>query len=92
AKTNAKPGLEMKSRRVGATKQRVPKEIDGARGEKIFLRWIVEGAREKKTPYLMSEKLAEEIHNAYNKSERLSKKKKRPSTKKPNRVGFSPLS
>ncbi|CAG8760723.1 6565_t:CDS:1, partial [Cetraspora pellucida] len=31
ARTNAKPGLEMKSRRVGATKQRVPKEIDDER-------------------------------------------------------------
>ncbi|CAG8625209.1 5240_t:CDS:2 [Racocetra persica] len=75
ARTNAKPGLEMKSRRVGATKQRVPKEIDDERGEKIFLRWIVEGAKEKKTPYSMSEKLAEEIHNAYNKSGEAYKKK-----------------
>ncbi|CAG8818084.1 3567_t:CDS:2, partial [Racocetra persica] len=31
------PGLEMKSRRVGAEKRRVPKEIDDERGEKIEL-------------------------------------------------------
>jgi len=65
----------MKSRRVGASKQRVPKEIDEKRSLKIALRWMVEGVEEKKTPRPMYEKLAEEINNAYNKSGEAFKKK-----------------
>src|SRR6185369_14645850 len=48
ALVNIKPAIEMKSRRVGASKQRVPKEIGEVRSMKIALRWLVEGAREKK--------------------------------------------
>jgi len=75
ALTNIKPALEMKSRRVGASKQRVPKEINEKRSLKIALRWMVEGVEEKKTPRPMYEKLAEEINNAYNKSGEAFKKK-----------------
>jgi len=75
ALTNIKPALEMKSRRVGASKQRIPKEIDEKRSLKIALRWMVEGVEEKKTPRPMYEKLAEEINNAYNKSGEAFKKK-----------------
>ena len=75
ALTNIKPALEMKSRRVGSSKQRVPKEIDDKRSLKIALRWMVEGAEEKKTPNPMYEKLAEEINSAYNKSGEAFKKK-----------------
>lgn len=75
ALANIKPGIEMKSRRIGASKQRIPKEIDDQRSLKIALRWIVEGAEGKKTSNLMYEKLAEEINNAYNKSGEAFKKK-----------------
>ena len=44
ALANIKPAIEMKSRRMGASKQRVPKEIDEKRSLKIALRWMVEGA------------------------------------------------
>ncbi|KLL05120.1 MAG: 30S ribosomal protein S7 [Mycoplasmataceae bacterium RV_VA103A] len=75
ARANSKPGLEMKSRRVGAEKRRVPKEIGDERGEKIVLRWLVEGAHEDESPSPMSEKLAKELLNAYNKSGAAYKKK-----------------
>ena len=72
---NIKPAIEMKSRKVGATKQRVPKEIDEVRSTKIALRWLVEGAKQKKATNLMYEKLAEEIISSYNKSGEAFKKK-----------------
>jgi small subunit ribosomal protein S7 len=65
---NVRPAIEMKSRRFGASKQRVPQEIDETRSIKIGLRWLVQGAKNKKNTNLMHEKLAEEIKNAYNKS------------------------
>jgi small subunit ribosomal protein S7 len=75
ALTNVKPAIEMKSRRIGASKQRVPKEIDNTRSEKIALRWIVEAAKGKKSTNPIYEKLAEEIENAANKSGEAFKKK-----------------
>ncbi|WNE41039.1 MAG: 30S ribosomal protein S7 [Mycoplasmataceae bacterium] len=65
---NIRPVIEMKSRRFGASKQRVPQQIDEIRSIKIGLRWIVSAAREKKNFHSMWEKLAEEINNAHNKS------------------------
>jgi len=75
ALVNVKPAIEMKSRRVGASKQRIPKEIGEVRSMKIALRWLVEGARERKNTNPIYEKLAEEIINAYNKSGEAFKKK-----------------
>src|SRR5438874_10845850 len=75
ALANVKPAIEMKSRRIGASKKRIPKEIDDNRSMKTALRWLIEGAKGKKTPYLMSEKLAEEIISAYNKSGEAFKRK-----------------
>jgi small subunit ribosomal protein S7 len=75
ALANIKPAIEMKSRRIGASKQRIPKEIDDNRSSKIALRWLVEGAKGKKIPHLMFESLAEEINDAYNKSGEAFKRK-----------------
>lgn len=72
---NIKPAIEMKSRKLGGAKYRVPKEIDEVRSTKIALRWLVEGARGKKGANPMYKKLAEEIKNAYNKSGEAFKKK-----------------
>jgi len=83
ALANIKPAIEMKSRRIGASKQRIPKEIDDHRSSKVALRWLVEGAKGrkekgKKLPnpmFEMFENLAEEINDAYNKSGEAFKKK-----------------
>src|SRR3954452_8023870 len=50
---NIKPGIEMKRKRQGSASYRVPKIIDEVRCLKIALRWLVEGAKEKKNPQPM---------------------------------------
>jgi small subunit ribosomal protein S7 len=62
---NAKPRLEVKSRRVGGATYQVPLEVTGERSEALALRWIVEFAKARKgTP--MKRALANEILDAYN--------------------------
>ena len=57
---NAKPRLEVKSRRVGGATYQVPMEVTGARSEALALRWIVQFAKSRKgTP--MGNALAKEI-------------------------------
>ena len=65
ALNNAKPALEVKSRRVGGATYQVPLEVTGERSEALALRWIVEFAKGRKgTP--MKRALANEILDAYN--------------------------
>ncbi len=61
---NAKPRLEVKSRRVGGATYQVPLEVSGDRSEALALRWIVGFAKSRKgTP--MRGALAREILEAY---------------------------
>lgn len=61
---NAKPRLEVKSRRVGGATYQVPMEVTGERSEALALRWIVQFAKSRKgTP--MGKALAKEIMEAY---------------------------
>ena len=61
---NARPRLEVKSRRVGGATYQVPVEISYERQESLALRWIVTAAGARKgTP--MREALAAEIMEAY---------------------------
>lgn len=71
-----RPEIEMKSKRFGASKRRTPQKIDDIRSTKIALRWIVEGAREKKTTNLIHMNLAEEISSAYGGKGKASEKRK----------------
>ena len=60
---NAKPRLEVKSRRVGGATYQVPMEVTGERSEALALRWIVQFAKSRKgTP--MGTALAKEIMEA----------------------------
>jgi small subunit ribosomal protein S7 len=62
---NAKPRVEVKSRRVGGATYQVPLEVDADRSESLALRWIVGYARGRKgTP--MHVALANEIKDAAN--------------------------
>ncbi len=62
---NAKPRVEVKSRRVGGATYQVPLEVDAARSESLAMRWLVTFARNKKgTP--MHVALANEIKDAAN--------------------------
>ncbi len=60
---NAKPRLEVKSRRVGGATYQVPLEVAPDRSESLAMRWLVNFARSKKgVP--MSRALANEIKEA----------------------------
>ncbi|CAM3022886.1 30S ribosomal protein S7 [Rariglobus hedericola] len=71
---NARPRLEVKSRRVGGATYQVPVEISYERQESLALRWIVKAATGRKgTP--MKDALASEIVDAYNNTGSVVKKK-----------------
>ncbi|MGC6456150.1 MAG: 30S ribosomal protein S7 [Coraliomargaritaceae bacterium] len=71
---NARPKLEVKSRRVGGATYQVPVEISFERQQSLAFRWMVSSARKRKgVP--MSEALADEIVDAYNNTGAVVKKK-----------------
>jgi small subunit ribosomal protein S7 len=71
---NARPRLEVKSRRVGGATYQVPVEISFERQESLALRWIVDAATSRKgVP--MKDALAAEIIDAYNNTGSVVKKK-----------------
>ncbi|TLD69118.1 30S ribosomal protein S7 [Phragmitibacter flavus] len=60
---NAKPRVEVKSRRVGGATYQVPLEVAPARSESLAMRWLVGFARKRKgTP--MHRALANELRDA----------------------------
>ena len=71
---NARPKLEVKSRRVGGATYQVPVEISFERQESLALRWIVDAATSRKG-IAMREALASEIIDAYNNTGTVVKKK-----------------
>ncbi|MEM9227074.1 MAG: 30S ribosomal protein S7, partial [Verrucomicrobiota bacterium] len=71
---NARPKLEVKSRRVGGATYQVPVEISYERQQSLAFRWMVNSAKSRKgTP--MFEALAQEIIDAYNNTGGVVKKK-----------------
>lgn len=62
---NAKPVLQVKSRRVGGATYQVPIEIAPALRVALAFRWIIEFAR-KRGEKTMAERLAGEIMDCYN--------------------------
>ena len=62
---NAKPVIEVKPRRVGGATYQVPVQIEENRRESLAMRWLLIAARARpgKT---MSEKLANELIDAFN--------------------------
>lgn len=62
---NAKPRVEVKSRRVGGATYQVPLEVDPARSESLAIRWLVNYARNRKgVP--MHRALSNELKDAAN--------------------------
>ena len=62
---NAKPRVEVKSRRVGGATYQVPLEVASDRSESLAMRWLIQFARAKRgTP--MHVALANEIKDAAN--------------------------
>jgi small subunit ribosomal protein S7 len=62
---NAKPLLEVKTRRVGGANYQVPIEVPQNRRTSLAIRWIITNARSRPEKG-MSEKLAGEINDAAN--------------------------
>tara|TARA_R100000027_G_scaffold18279_2_gene13137 strand:+ start:13682 stop:14155 length:474 start_codon:yes stop_codon:yes gene_type:complete len=71
---NARPKLEVKSRRVGGATYQVPVELSYERQQGLALRWMVAAARARKG-ISMGEALANEIIDAYNSTGTVVRKK-----------------
>lgn len=71
---NVKPVVEVKSRRVGGATYQVPVEIKEDRREALAMRWIISAARTRNGKS-MSDKLADELIDAYNSTGAAFKKK-----------------
>ena len=71
---NARPRIEVKSRRVGGATYQVPVEIAFDRQESLGIRWIVDAAYARKGSS-MRDALAAEIVDAYNNTGTVVKKK-----------------
>lgn len=71
---NAKPVVEVKSRRVGGATYQVPVEIRESRREALAMRWII-GASRSRSGKSMADKLADELMDAYNSTGTAIKKK-----------------
>jgi len=71
---NIRPMLELKSRRVGGATYQVPVEVNSERGMAITMRWVRNFARNRKGGP-MSERLAQELLDAYQKQGAAVKKR-----------------
>jgi small subunit ribosomal protein S7 len=71
---NARPKLEVKSRRVGGATYQVPIEVPYERQQGLAFRWMIAAARGRKAMD-MSDALASEIIDAYNNTGVVVKKK-----------------
>ncbi len=71
---NIKPTVEVRSRRVGGATYQVPVEVRAKRSQALALRWLIEASRKRKDK-TMSDKLFNEIFDAYNKKGASIKKK-----------------
>ena len=71
---NVRPNLEVRSRRVGGATYQVPVEVKSNRSQALALRWIIDASRKRKDKK-MSDKLFNEIYDAYqNKGTAIKKK------------------
>ena len=62
---NARPQVEVKSRRVGGATYQVPIEVNDTRGRSLAMRWIITFSSAKKS-LQMSTALANELVDAFN--------------------------
>ena len=76
---NIKPTVEVRSRRVGGATYQVPVEVKSKRAQALAIRWLVDSARKRKDKH-MSDKIFNELYDAYEKKV-LQLKKKRMFTK-----------
>jgi small subunit ribosomal protein S7 len=71
---NIRPAVEVRSRRVGGATYQVPVEVKSKRSQALALRWLVDASRKRKDKK-MSDKIFNEIYDAYqNKGSAIKKK------------------
>ena len=71
---NLKPTVEVRSRRVGGATYQVPVEVKSKRSQALALRWLIDASRKRKDKK-MSDKIFNEIYDAYqNKGSAIKKK------------------
>jgi small subunit ribosomal protein S7 len=61
---NAKPAVEVRSKRVGGANYQVPREVKKARQQSLAIRWLIDNARKKKGKR-MAVRLSEELVDAF---------------------------
>ena len=72
---NVRPTVEVRSRRVGGATYQVPVEVKAKRSQALALRWIIDASRKRKDKK-MSDKIFNEIYDAYqNKGSAIKKKR-----------------
>ena len=74
AMSNIRPTVEVRSRRVGGATYQVPVEVRPKRSQALALRWLIDASRKRKDK-TMSDKLFNEIFDAYNNKGSSIKKK-----------------
>ena len=71
---NIRPTVEVRSRRVGGATYQVPVEVKAKRSQALALRWLIDASRKRKDKN-MSDKIFNEIYDAYqNKGSAIKKK------------------
>jgi len=65
ALNNVKPGIEVRSRRVGGATYQVPVEVRMERRQALAIRWLIDAAR-KRGEHTMEERLSSELMDAAN--------------------------
>tara|TARA_B100001540_G_scaffold140678_1_gene125035 strand:- start:254 stop:724 length:471 start_codon:yes stop_codon:yes gene_type:complete len=71
---NIRPTVEVRSRRVGGATYQVPVEVKSKRSQALALRWLIDASRKRKDKN-MSDKIFNEIYDAYqNKGSAIKKK------------------
>jgi small subunit ribosomal protein S7 len=71
---NIRPNLEVRSRRVGGATYQVPVEVNNNRSQTLALRWLLDASRKRKNK-TMSEKLFNELMDAYQRKGAAMKKR-----------------
>ena len=71
---NIKPTVEVRGRRVGGATYQVPVEVKAKRSQALALRWLIDASRKRKDK-TMSDKIFNEIYDAYQRRGLAIKKK-----------------
>jgi small subunit ribosomal protein S7 len=71
---NIRPTVEVRSRRVGGATYQVPVEVKNKRAQALAIRWLIDASRKRKDKH-MSDKIFNEIYDAYEKKGSAVKKR-----------------